>query len=906
MLKFTLAMMLLSSTFLLYGQNIQVYTLIPDIDASGGMTSDASGNLYVSDFGPALGQVITNAKVYKIDQNDFSISVFAEGFSGASGSCFDANGNFYQSNPHGHKVSKISADGAIDLDWASSGLQTPIGIISNSQDELFVCNCGGNNISTINAAGEVELFATSSLFNCPNGLTVDDNDNLYACNYSDGKVLKITPSGEVSEVVTLPILTSGNFTIGNGHLTYLHGFLFVNTIGTGQVFKVSLTGESEAIAGAAFGFGGEDGAASSATFSKPNGIITSVTGDTLFINESEPTWPSGGTNLHPGRVRMITGICSLPDVDCGLTPEPDMRFTEVTDGAIVNRLNLSMGSSWADYNQDGHVDLVVMTGNDDNLLYKNNGNGTFTSVNNIVSSDGGNSSAAIWGDYDNDGDLDLYVSNNPAASSPAEANFLYQNSGAPDFNFAKITTESPVVEANHTWSSSWVDYDNDGDLDLHVPENRHIGRDYFFENNGTADNDGNYFTTVLREFITPIPESTGSSSWMDYDNDGDQDLFLFKSGRSSAAGKEDHRMFHNNLIETENLDFQEIVTNEMLHHLDLDFQASWGDYDNDGDMDVYLGNFDNSNYLYQNNGDSLFTRITTGALVTDNTRTLGSTWGDFDNDGDLDLYVTNAGQAARYYENDGTGTFSRRFATQIGTAASNISNTQSCSTADFNNDGYLDIFVGNAALSATQLLPDFLYQNNGGSNGYLLLNCQGKASNWSGIGTKIRLKATINGQSVWQMRIVSGSPTGDRAQNSLRQHFGLGNATIIDSLVVEWTSGQKDIYSNLNINQICTLVEGESNDCLMTSPVISLPDFIQSFSIAPNPIQDDSIFIQYEVKGVSKLTFSLFDLKGRLLQQIKTGNDKQLNWRIGKLPAGTYLLELATSKGRIAEKVVIL
>ncbi|GJM34216.1 MAG: hypothetical protein DHS20C18_32170 [Saprospiraceae bacterium] len=894
-------LLLFSHPIIGVAQNLQVSTLIPDIDASGGMTIDHEGNIYVSDFGPALGQPQTNTKVYKIDKTDFSVSVFAEGFAGASGACFDADGNFYQANPHGNKVSKKGVEDTLNVDWAIDGFSTPIGIVADSENNVFVCNCSSNTISKITPAGMVTEFASDTLFRCPNGLTIDDQNNLYACNYGNGGVTKITPDGTVSLLAELPVLTAGPNTIGCGHLTYNKGFLFVTTVGTGQVFKVSLTGETEAIAGVPFGFDNTDGPASTATFSKPNGIIASQTGDTLFINDAEPIWPDGTLGLHPAHVRMVTGLCTLPDIVCSAPPGP--LFTQVNSGPVATNLSLNMGSSWADYNEDGFVDLLIMGGIGDNQLYQNNGNGNFTLNNGIVSNDGGNSSAAVWGDYDNDGDLDLYVSNNPPAAEPPEANFLYQNSGAPDFTFTKITDEGPVTDVNYTWSSTWVDYDNDGDLDLHVPENRHLGLDYFYENSGTPDANGRYFTAITPAFVTPNVESSGVASWMDYDNDGDQDLFLIKSGRTLPAGGEDNRMYHNTLSETGILDFQRIVTAEMVTHFDLDFQASWGDYDNDGDMDVYLGNFDAANYLYQNQGDSLFTRITEGDAVTESAPTLGSTWGDFDNDGDLDLYATSPGQVSRYYQNDGTGNLSSQGVAVVGPPAVNISSCQSASSADFNNDGYLDIFVGNAAFNG-QVLPDFLYRNNGGDDGYLILTCRGTTSNRAGIGTKIRLKANINGQDVWQMRVVSGGPTGDRAQNSLRAHFGLGDATIIDSLVIQWTSGQQDVYTQIHTHQICTVTEGQGSDCLSLVSSTTLPDFITSFVVAPNPLQDDTLAIQYQVAAVNHLTFLLFDVNGQLVRQEKTSNTGYLEMNVSALPAGNYFIQLKTEKGRVTRVVV--
>ena len=300
----------------LFAQTLAVETLHPNLNASGGLTIDKEGNIYVADFGPALGQVPEETKVYKIDKDDFSVSVFAEGFQGASGCTFDSKGNYYQSNPFGHQVSKRTPDGKIIYDWANEGLKTPIGVIANSEDEIFVCSCGGNAIYQIAENGQTTVFAQDTLFKCPNGLTLDDEDNLYACNFGNGRVLKITPEGKVSLLATLPELSGGPSPVGNGHLTFAHGSLFVTTIGTGQLFRVSLDGKYELLAGKAFGFSNVDGPAETATFSKPNGIIASKDGNMLFINCSEPTWTTNPKGLHPASLRVVKGICGLEDTDC--------------------------------------------------------------------------------------------------------------------------------------------------------------------------------------------------------------------------------------------------------------------------------------------------------------------------------------------------------------------------------------------------------------------------------------------------------------------------------------------------------------------------------------------------------------------------------------------------------------
>lgn len=300
----------------LNAQSLQVSTVLENINASGGVTTDRQGNVYISDYGATLRNPPTPTKVYKLEIRTGKVSVFADGFLGASGACFDAKGNFYQSNPFGNKVSKRSADGTLQLDWAYDSLSLPVGLATDAKNRIYVCNCSGNYISRIQPSGQTERFAQSTEFKCPNGLTIDPAGNLYACNFGNGKILKITPDGAVSVFAELPVLTGGPSPVGNGHLTWANGFLFVTTIGQGAVYKISMAGEPEHIAGAPFSLKNTDGPALEAGFSKPNGIAASPSGDTLYLNVSDPSWVQNPPGLHPAHLKMITGLCSLPDIAC--------------------------------------------------------------------------------------------------------------------------------------------------------------------------------------------------------------------------------------------------------------------------------------------------------------------------------------------------------------------------------------------------------------------------------------------------------------------------------------------------------------------------------------------------------------------------------------------------------------
>ena len=356
---FTLLLALLSLHFLI-AQNLQVSTLIEDINASGGVTFGPDGNIYVSDFGntsPPDGPT----KVFKMENESWVITTFAEGFEGASGSCFDAAGNFYQSNPFGGKVSKVSVDGTVELDWAVDSMSLPVGIQQGLDGNFYVCDCALNKIIKILPDGTSSTFIDSDELVCPNGMTIDPDGNLYVCNYVDAKVFRITPDGTMTELAQLPRLFGGPSVVGAGHLVWKNNFLFVTTIGTGQIFKVDMEGNQQLIAGVANSFSNTDGPALQATFSKPNGIAASITGDTLFVNVSENSWISNPASLHPSHLRMITGVCSLTDVDCTVISQ-NKEQKKMNSGIEIspNPATEEVEISWSKTRLKGAITLEVL------------------------------------------------------------------------------------------------------------------------------------------------------------------------------------------------------------------------------------------------------------------------------------------------------------------------------------------------------------------------------------------------------------------------------------------------------------------------------------------------------------------------------------------------------------------
>lgn len=284
---------------------VNVSTLVK-LNASGGLTFGPDGYLYASDFGPRLGPAEESTPVYRVDPESGSYTVFAAGFAGASGAAFDASGRFYQAEPRGNRVTRINLDGSRDI--VAEGLNTPVGVQVDKAGNLYVCNCGTGEILGFDTKGNRRVLAGSAArLACPNGLTQDDAGNLYAVTFAAGKVVKITPAGELTLLAELPTLQGGPNPVGLGHIAWHKGELFVTAIGAGQVYGLRDDGSNlRVIAGKAFAFTNVDGIADQISFSKPNGIAVSPDGSRLFVNVSEPAWPTNPAGLHPAALRVIS------------------------------------------------------------------------------------------------------------------------------------------------------------------------------------------------------------------------------------------------------------------------------------------------------------------------------------------------------------------------------------------------------------------------------------------------------------------------------------------------------------------------------------------------------------------------------------------------------------------------
>jgi hypothetical protein len=493
-----------------------------------------------------------------------------------------------------------------------------------------------------------------------------------------------------------------------------------------------------------------------------------------------------------------TGVANLTS-----TPEPPVQastsFSKLATGTIVHDAGSSFACSWVDYNNDGFVDLFVTNVDGRNFLYLNNHDGTFKRITvGPIPNDTKEWHGCAWADYDNDGYIDLLVASTESPNGVQAV--LYRNNDGATFTRMPDKTIGGIVGADAGYSQGpvWADYDNDGFLDLFV--NR-WGSDWLYHNDGTGG-----FTSITNILAGGAGEDGFTAGWADYNNDGRPDLFV------AVTSNPQTRHLYLNLGGG---NFAPVATGSIVTDGGLCTGSAWGDYNNDGFLDLFLSNWNTneSNFLYRNNGDGTFTRMTSdvvGSIASDTGGFDQAAWGDYDNDGYLDLYVTAtpglglSRNGNALYHNNGDGTFTRIL---TGALTTDVANSVGCAWADYDNDGFLDLFVANGGVVGPQ--NNALYHNDGKSGGnnnsWLKVRCTGTVSNRSAIGAKVRVKAKIAGNALWQLReINSGSGI---CQNPLETHFGLRDATNVDEIRIEWPSGTVQEIRNVAPGQIVNVTE---------------------------------------------------------------------------------------------------
>lgn len=481
----------------------------------------------------------------------------------------------------------------------------------------------------------------------------------------------------------------------------------------------------------------------------------------------------------------------------GLTEEvPSNLFKPLEETAVSVDGGLSRGVTWGDMDGDGFPDLAVAnTIGQLDFLYHNNGDGSFIQRHEIpFTLNNGWTEGITWIDFDNDGDLDIFV----AGGDP---NYLYENDGAgtlTPFDAGPLTSE--VFDITE---GCWADFDNDGFLDVFLA-NRSEEDDVLFRNI-----EGKGFRRVSGPF-----EGNGGNAracaWGDADNDGDLDIYVGNFLETDSDGnsqKQKNFLYLNNGDGT----FSEVTDHILVNTRELTYGLSWVDFDYDGDHDLFISNLGRTdlNLLYENRGNLEFVSRTDLSLSYDSLGpSKGHTWGDFDNDGDLDLFVANGTEWPDnrnfLFLNNGAGNYEKIRPEAI--VQDNFTSA-GAAWADYDNDGDLDIFVAHWGQSDED---NRLYQNQTTGRNWLKVRLRGVQSNSFGIGALARLEYIVDGELKIQTRVLLPK-TGYASSNEPILHFGLAGAEKISFLEIIWPSGKTDQFEDLAINLFVVATEGAEN-----------------------------------------------------------------------------------------------
>jgi hypothetical protein len=496
----------------------------------------------------------------------------------------------------------------------------------------------------------------------------------------------------------------------------------------------------------------------------------------------------------------------------------------IGDEELTNIVESSgAGAAFLDYDQDGFIDLYVCNGTwvkglssgekpevmPENHLYRNHGDGTFEDVTRKAGVGGPWYSMGVTvGDYNNDGFPDMYVSN-------YGTNVLYKNNG--NGTFSDVTSRAKVAgkETDFNTGAVWLDYDNDGFLDLYIGKYLNFDPNYkyyyapdgfpgpmaydaqpdvLYHNNG----DGTFGDVTKDMGITDLDGRAMGVGAADYDEDGFVDIYVAN----------DHSMnylWHNN----GGKGFTDMGTpsgtafgqsGESAVSMSVDF----ADYLGNGKMDMFISD-DKYCRLYENMGNGIFSdRSYPSGIAMPAGQYVGwsSSFIDYNNDEMVDIYKANGalkhlyGQEDQLFENLGDGTF-KDVSTESGKYFLNELVGRGACFGDYDNDGDIDGYIVNLNDRGA-----FLRNNKGNQNNWITLNLIGTKSNRDGIGAIIKLTSGGNIQTNQKK-----STTGYLSQNDPRIHFGLLKNAIVDKIEIRWPSGKTQLLENIKANQILTVKE---------------------------------------------------------------------------------------------------
>lgn len=457
------------------------------------------------------------------------------------------------------------------------------------------------------------------------------------------------------------------------------------------------------------------------------------------------------------------------------------------------------GVSFYDYNNDGFDDVTLIKENDSIVFYESV-NGELEESHSFIFGEG-EVKSLLWVDYDNDGFLDLFMT---IRNGPYR---LYRNDG--QFNFSDVSDEAGLDFSNsRTYGASFADINNDGFLDLYVAKyefgftEEDVDKlNQLYRNNG----DGTFTNITLSSGVGDSIQASFQGVWFDCNLDGFVDLYVINDRMPFS-----NTLYLNNGDET----FSEATeTSGLSMSGEEPMSTTVGDFDNDGDLDIYITNTGNfiggtgafhTAKLYVNNGDGSFDELANEFNVALDKWSWGAVWIDYDNNMWKDLFVSTAipSNTAQQYQDVFYINQEGQFFIEDNSPFINNNDSRSTGAArgDINNDGYYDLLIQNN-------MPGnpYIWRSRGGENNYIKITPNGTISNRFAVGSWIKVYA--NGR-----RLVEYTFCGENymSQNSQHQIFGLKNINMVDSVEIIYPSGHKDTYYDLPANEHYYFYEGET------------------------------------------------------------------------------------------------
>ena len=440
-------------------------------------------------------------------------------------------------------------------------------------------------------------------------------------------------------------------------------------------------------------------------------------------------------------------------------------------GTLSQDSSFTQGVAAVDVNGDGYPELYATNSwtNQSNFYYLNN-KGVFSkNESSKLTSNFLNGNGCSWGDVNNDGFLDLAVSNVNNAS-----NFLFK--GLSGDKFEAIELRQINKDESWTYGSNWADVDNDGYLDLYLANFKNQ-QNVFYQNK----------LGILNERDLKLTSSNAHSSihsvWTDLNNDGLPDLILTGEKRTHIYKNLGDFVF-------EELTEQSIVTEKMYS-----YGCSVADFNNDGNLDLFFTNWKLKNCLYLNDGEWNFEKVSKDVIGKEVTNSEGSCWGDFDNDGWIDLAVANDGVNSLFRNIDGVK-FER---IEVPGFTDTVRNSNALVWFDSNKNGFLDLYAANGGNQRNQF-----FTNAANDNNWLKVKLKGVTSNTLGIGAKVKVY-TKNKVQTQEVNSQAGGGCG--SQKPLTLHYGIGKNQQVDSVQVIWPSGVRFSTSKPLVNCILLISE---------------------------------------------------------------------------------------------------